>query len=99
MIPGLSKLAETDQWPDFMRKLRTRTLKGVWVQSFVGNGLRKAACKKIDLMIIEQNPMKGSKWAQLAREGHEVWQVFVQGNYAGVIVDERLEVYGRNHHL
>ena len=46
-------------------------------------------------MVIEQSPHKDSVWAQLKRDGHDVWQVIqrVDNTYYGVIVDKKFYRY------
>jgi hypothetical protein len=46
-----------------------------------------ATCKDLGLKVLQQNPNTGTKWAKLAREGHDVWQVIANRRYLGVIVD------------
>lgn len=43
---------------------------------------------------VEQNPETGSRWAQLAREGHKVMQFLVAGQYVGNVVDGKVTKYG-----
>jgi hypothetical protein len=47
---------------------------------------------------IEQNPEKPSRWGQLAREGRRVVQFrdLQTQKYAAVVVDEKVQEYGRN---
>jgi hypothetical protein len=49
--------------------------------------LAMATCKDLDLKVLQQNPNTETKWAKLAREGHDVWQVIAGRRYLGVIVD------------
>lgn len=49
--------------------------------------LALATCEALGLKVLQQNPSARSAWARLAREGHDVWQVLVNGHYLGVIVD------------
>jgi hypothetical protein len=49
--------------------------------------LAMAICRDLGLKVIQQNPDTGTKWARLAREGRDVWQVIVGRRYLGVIVD------------
>ena len=46
---------------------------------------------------IEQNPEKPSRWAQLAREGHQVVQFrdLLSQKYVAVAVDGKVTEYGR----
>ena len=43
---------------------------------------------------LEQNPKTESRWAQLARAGHEVMQFLSAGRYIGVVVDGKVTLYG-----
>lgn len=49
--------------------------------------LAMAICKDLGLKVIQQNPDTATRWAKLAREGHDVWQVILNRRYLGVIVD------------
>ena len=51
---------------------------------FVGQALRG----------LEQNPKTESRWAQLARKGHEVMQFLSAGRYVGNVVDGKVTLYG-----
>ena len=44
---------------------------------------------------LEQNPETGSRWAQLTREGKKVMQFLHQRRYIAVVVDGRVQFYGR----
>jgi hypothetical protein len=44
---------------------------------------------------LEQNPETGSRWAQLAREGHRVMQFLSGGHYIANVVDGELTLYKR----
>ena len=44
---------------------------------------------------LEQNPKTASRWAKLAREGKKVMQVLQQGRYIAVIVDGKVQIYGK----
>jgi hypothetical protein len=48
-----------------------------------------------ELRGLEQNPETGSRWAQLAREGKKVMQFLSHHRYLAVVVDGKLQVYGR----
>ena len=48
-----------------------------------------------ELRGLEQNPETGSRWAQLARQGKKVMQFLHQHRYIAVIVDEKVQFYGR----
>jgi hypothetical protein len=40
-----------------------------------------------DITFMEQNQRKKSKWAQMAKEGHEIIWIFKNNSYIGRIVD------------
>lgn len=42
-----------------------------------------------DLLFIEQNPDKGSQWAQKAREGHEIMWVMKGRKYLARVMDSK----------
>ena len=44
---------------------------------------------------LEQNPETASRWAQLAREGKKVMQVLQQRRYIAVVVDGKVQFYGK----
>jgi len=43
---------------------------------------------------LEQNPETESRWAQLARAGHNVMQFLSAGRYIGNVVDGKVTLYG-----
>jgi hypothetical protein len=42
---------------------------------------------------LEQNPETGSHWAQLARDGKKVMQIFSEGRYFAVVVEGKIIPY------
>ena len=48
-----------------------------------------------ELRGLEQNPETASRWAQLARQGQKVMQVLQQRRYIAVVVDGKVQFYGR----
>ena len=48
-----------------------------------------------ELRGLEQNPETDSRWAQLAREGKKVMQVLQQRRYIAVVVDGKVQFYGK----
>jgi hypothetical protein len=44
---------------------------------------------------LEQNPETASRWAQLAHQGKKVMQFLQQRRYIAVVVDGKVQVYGR----
>ena|SRR5882757_4139979 len=45
---------------------------------------------------LEQNPKTASRWAQLAREGKKVMQFLDTGRYVAVVVDGKVQLYGKD---
>src|SRR6266516_5268926 len=48
-----------------------------------------------ELRGLEQNPKAASRWAQLARQGKKVMQFLQQRRYIAVVVDGKLQFYGK----
>ena len=48
-----------------------------------------------ELRGLEQNPKTASRWAQLARQGQKVMQFLQQRRYIAVVVDGKLQFYGK----
>ena len=48
-----------------------------------------------ELRGLEQNPKTTSRWARLAREGKKVMQFLGAGRYVAVVVDGRVQFYGK----
>ena len=48
-----------------------------------------------ELRGLEQNPETASRWAQLARQGKKVMQVLQQRRYIAVVVDGKVQFYGK----
>jgi hypothetical protein len=44
---------------------------------------------------LEQNPKTTSRWARLAQEGKKVMQFLDAGRYIAVVVDGKVQFYGR----
>jgi hypothetical protein len=44
---------------------------------------------------LEQNPETASRWAQLARQGKKVMQFLQQRRYIAVVVDGKVQFYGK----
>ena len=44
---------------------------------------------------LEQNPKTASRWAKLAREGKKVMQFLDAGRYIAVVVDGKVQFYGK----
>ena len=44
---------------------------------------------------LEQNPKTASRWARLASEGKKVMQFLNAGRYFAVVVDGRVQFYGK----
>ncbi len=62
------------------------------------SGLREVDFQLEDQQVrgLEQNPKTTSRWAQLAREGKKVMQFLSAGRYVAVVVDGKVQFYGRN---
>lgn len=58
---------------------------GKWIFQFDGYQLRG----------LEQNPETASRWAQLARQGKKVMQFLQQRRYVAVVVDGKVQFYGK----
>lgn len=65
-----------------VRRTQRRRLRQVDFE-FAGEALRG----------IEQNPETGSRWAELARDGHKVMQFTAGGRYIGNVADGKLTLY------
>jgi hypothetical protein len=48
-----------------------------------------------ELRGLEQNPKTGSRWAQLARQGKKVMQFLSGRRYIAVVVDGKVQFYGK----
>ena len=48
-----------------------------------------------ELRGLEQNPKTASRWARLASEGEKVMQFLSAGRYISVVVDRRVQFYGK----
>lgn len=59
---------------------------GRGVRKFARSGLRHVPLSD-NAILIEQNPKKGSQWAELARAGHRVAWVMRDGEYLARVVD------------
>ncbi len=44
---------------------------------------------------LEQNPKTASRWAKLAREGKKVMQFLSERRYIAVVVDGKVQFYGK----
>ncbi|HZQ20315.1 MAG TPA: hypothetical protein VFA90_16505 [Terriglobales bacterium] len=51
--------------------------------------------KGYELRGLEQNPETASRWAQSARQGKKVMQVLQQRRYIAVVVDGKVQFYGK----
>ncbi|HEX7996972.1 MAG TPA: hypothetical protein VF528_01045 [Pyrinomonadaceae bacterium] len=59
---------------------------GRGVRRFQRSGLRYVTLPD-DAILIEQNPLKSSKWAKLARDGRRIAWVMREGEYLARVVD------------
>ena len=48
-----------------------------------------------ELRSLEQNPETASRWAQVARQGKKVMQFLQQRRYIAVVVDGKIQFYGK----
>jgi hypothetical protein len=48
-----------------------------------------------ELRALEQNPKTASRWAQLALQGKKVMQFLQQRRYVAVVVDGKIQFYGK----
>lgn len=51
-----------------------------------------------ELRGLEQNPKTASRWAKLTREGKKVMQFLDAGRYIAVVVDGKVQLYGKAAH-
>ena len=72
-------------------------------KSFPVRTTQKKRLRQVDFIFdgqelrgLEQNPDTGSRWAQLARDGHRVMQFLSEGRYLANVVDGKMTLYGRN---
>ena len=59
---------------------------GRGVRKFQRSGLRYVNLPE-GAILIEQNPQKGSEWAELARQGHRIAWAMREGRYLARVVD------------
>jgi hypothetical protein len=78
---------------------RTVTLES---ETYPGPRTSRAKLREVDFRFnaemlrgLEQNPNTNSRWAQLAREGKKVMQFLSAGRYIAVVVDGKIQFYGR----
>ena len=58
----------------------------VKVRRFSRSGLRYLPLSS-GIILIEQNPSKQSRWAQMAREGHQIAWLMKEGHYLARVLD------------
>jgi len=46
-----------------------------------------------EILFMEQNQSKKSKWAQMAKEGHEIIWIFENNEYIGQILDGVVKIF------
>ena|SRR5215475_7774153 len=70
--------------------------------SFPVRRTRRSRLREVDfqfaghkLRALEQNPETASRWAQLARQGKKVMQFLDERRYIAVVVDGKLQLYGK----
>ena len=78
---------------------KTVTLEG---ETFPIRRTSRAKLREVDFRFnaemlrgLEQNPNTNSRWAQLAQEGKKVMQFLSGGHYIAVVVDGKVQFYGR----
>src|ERR1700724_2154629 len=78
---------------------RTVTVGG---NSFPVRKTSRAQLREVDFQFadtelrgLEQNPKTTSRWARLAREGKKVMQFLSAGRYIAVVVDGKVQFYGK----
>ena len=74
-------------------------------RSFPVRRTSRSRLREVDLQFegktlrgLEQNPKTASRWAKLAREGKKVMQFLDTGRYVAVVVDGKVEIYGKAPH-
>src|SRR5216684_6357978 len=87
-------------WPQALgEEARTVTVGGKRfpVRRTSRSRLREVAFRFEDhaLRGLEQNPKTASRWARLASEGKKVMQFLSAGRYIAVVVDGRVQFYGK----
>lgn len=65
--------------------------KGKGVRRFPHSGVRHVKLAG-DAELIEQNPHKRSRWAELAQSGHQVAWVLRDGQYLARVIDGEVEM-------
>jgi|SRR6516164_2315189 hypothetical protein len=70
--------------------------------SFPVRRTRRSRLREVDFQFaghklrgLEQNPETTSRWAQLARQGKKVMQFLHERRYIAVVVDGKLQFYGK----
>jgi hypothetical protein len=66
---------------------------GRGVSKFARSGLRYVKLEG-DAILVEQNPKKGSEWAELASQGHRIAWVMRDGEYLARVVDGEVVMLG-----
>jgi hypothetical protein len=71
-------------------------------RSFPVRRTRRSRLREVDfefeghqLRGLEQNPETASRWAELARQGKKVMQFLQERRYIAVVVDGKLQFYGK----
>jgi hypothetical protein len=68
---------------------------GRGVRKFQRSGLRYVSLPE-GAVLVEQNPQKGSEWAELANRGHKVAWVMRDGRYLARVVDGEIVMLGED---
>ena len=61
------------------------------IRRFSRSGLRYMALSG-GTILIEQNPSKRSRWAQMARQGHQIAWLMKEGRYLARVVDGEVDL-------
>jgi hypothetical protein len=72
-------------------------------RSFPVRRTRRSRLREVDFQFeghklrgLEQNPETASRWAQMARQGKRVMQFLEQRRYLAVVVDGKIQFYGKS---
>jgi hypothetical protein len=86
-MPSTKKSAEPEFTPGVIQVAFEKLFGGGrGVKKFARSGLRYVELPD-GAILVEQNPRKTSKWANLSREGHRVAWVLRDGEYLARVVD------------
>lgn len=98
------KLGFKDALIDVWRQALVENAKAVELgpDSFPVRRTPKRGLRQVDFVFegneirgLEQNPQTKSRWAQMARSGSKVMQFLSKGRYVAVVVDGKVNFYGK----